>query len=579
MKAFHYRKLISVLSLCLILCLSGGCKSSTRAGFDRFLDDCLTEFGQENYLFSKTCFEDPSGHGIKPDQSSPFGSKTPAALEEKINKTQDMLTKLNTFDTSRLTIPQQQVAVILKDRLQLEKEMLIKYPYHATGLGKKGGAVSLIFSLVQYDFHTTKDVEEYLDLLDKVPEYFEELYEYEKARNDAGILSSIALVQDTSESLNSILAGKPEENILVQSFSQRLESLPDLGEKEKAEYLDRNDSVVKDTILPAIRHLDKDLTSKLSYSLEQDSISSYPSGSAYYEFLLKDQVGTRLTPEKCKTALQELYQKAYDEKEELYKKNPDLDSEYYSAFPVYTKPEEILESQRQDSLIYFPKIDPVSCSFREIPDALSGPGTIASYVKPALDGDADNSIYINSTLAGEEELYGILAHEGYPGHLYQTNYFYETLYHPLQLYLRNSGYDEGWATYAQMLQYGSMTFSNKDEDITKQLQTLYKDQALMNLCITSLADLYVHYDGHSREDLIKYLDKYEVSAESAESFYQQVIANPADSLKYSIGYYEFLRLLPQEGENIPTQESHESVLRFGSCPFYILSSLIGYFQQ
>ena len=579
MKSFHFRKFITVLSLSLFLCVSGGCKSSTRAGFDHFLDDCLTGFGQENYLFSKTCFEDPSSHGIRMEQSSPFGSRTSSALEEKLNKTQDMLTKLNTYDTSKLTIPQQQIAVILKDRLQLNKEMMIKYPYHASSLGEKGEAITLISSLVQYEFHSKKDIEEYLDLLDQVPEYYEDLFDYEKARNDAGILSSILLVQDTSEALNSILAAKPEENILVQSFIQRLEEVQDLGEGEKKQYLDRNDQTVKESILPAIRHLDNNLTAKLEYSLEQDSISSLPAGSSYYEFLLKSQVGTRLSPEECKSALEELYQQAYDEKEALYKKNPDLDSDYYSAFPAYTKPEEILESQKQDTLIYFPKIDSVSCSFRDMPDALSDPDTKAFYVMPPLDGDADNTIYINSLHTEEEELYGILAHEGYPGHLYQTNYLYENLYHPLQLYLRNSGYDEGWATYAQMFQYDSLTFSNKDEEITKQLRILYKDQALMELCITSLADLYVHYDGHSQEDLIKYLDQYEVTAEDADSVYHHVIARPADSLKYSIGYYELLRLLPPHGGNIPGIESHESVLRFGSCPFYILSTLIGYFQQ
>ena len=579
MNRFHFRKVISTLVLCLVLCLFSGCKSSTQAGFGHFLDECLKNYGQENYLFTKSCFEDPSSQGIGLEQSSPFGSRSPVAIEEKADKTQDMLTKLKTYDTTKLSIPQQQLAIILKDKLQLDKEMLIKYPYHATTLGKNGDAISTISSLILYEFHNSKDVEEYLELLDNIPEYYEEIYEYEKARNDAGILTSITLIQDTSEALNSFLTDNVEENILVQSFAERLEEVPDLTKEDKTDYLGRNELAVRETVLPAIRHLDSTLTSKLQYSMEQDSISSYPAGSAYYEFLLKSDVGTRLSPEECRTALQELYQQAFEEREQLYKNNPDLDSEYYSAFPAYTEPEDIMEDQRQNTLVYFPKMDSVTCTFREIPDVLSDPDHTAYYIKPALDESSDNTIFINSLLTGEEELYGILAHEGYPGHLYQTNYFYNNLYHPLQLYLTNSGYEEGWATYAEMFQYDFLSFSNKEEEITKQLRTLYKDQALMKLCITSLADLYVNYDGHTQEDLVKYLDQYNVPAENVESVYHYVITNPVDSLKYSIGYHEFLELVPPDSGKTPIQESHESLLRYGPCPFYILSSLIGFFQQ
>ena len=127
MNRFHFRKVISTLVLCLVLCLFSGCKSSTQAGFGHFLDECLKNYGQENYLFTKSCFEDPSSQGIGLEQSSPFGSRSPVAIEEKADKTQDMLTKLKTYDTTKLSIPQQQLAIMLKDKLQLDKEMLIKY--------------------------------------------------------------------------------------------------------------------------------------------------------------------------------------------------------------------------------------------------------------------------------------------------------------------------------------------------------------------------------------------------------------------------------------------------------------------
>ena len=50
-------------------------------------------------------------------------------------------------------------------------------------------------------------------------------------------------------------------------------------------------------------------------------------------------------------------------------------------------------------------------------------------------------------------LFTTLAHEGYPGHLYQTTYYANTNPDPLRNLLNFSGYVEGWATYAEMCSY------------------------------------------------------------------------------------------------------------------------------
>ena len=48
----------------------------------------------------------------------------------------------------------------------------------------------------------------------------------------------------------------------------------------------------------------------------------------------------------------------------------------------------------------------------------------AFYLIPALDNTEENIIYINNGhISDDLSLYTTLAHEGYPGHLYQTTYF------------------------------------------------------------------------------------------------------------------------------------------------------------
>lgn len=73
---------------------------------------------------------------------------------------------------------------------------------------------------------------------------------------------------------------------------------------------------------------------------------------------------------------------------------------------------------------------------------------------PAIDNTKENVIYINQGhIPDDLDFYTTLAHEGYPGHLYQTTYFASTNPAPLRSLLNFGGYTEGWATYSEMMSY------------------------------------------------------------------------------------------------------------------------------
>lgn len=127
----------------------------------------------------------------------------------------------------------------------------------------------------------------------------------------------------------------------------------------------------------------------------------------------------------------------------------------------------------------------------------------AFYLIPPIDDTAHNVIYINpASNYNALELYTTLAHEGYPGHLYQTVTFEEHNTEPLRSILSFGGYTEGWATYVEMY-----SFSTWAENPT--LASLYqKDRSLM-LGIASLLDIGIHYHGYSRSQVAQFLSKFE----------------------------------------------------------------------
>lgn len=75
----------------------------------------------------------------------------------------------------------------------------------------------------------------------------------------------------------------------------------------------------------------------------------------------------------------------------------------------------------------------------------------AFYLTPPMDTGAPNVIYINhGRQISNLELFTTLAHEGFPGHLYQTVYFGRQSPSHIRYLIDYSGYVEGWATYVEV---------------------------------------------------------------------------------------------------------------------------------
>ena len=193
----------------------------------------------------------------------------------------------------------------------------------------------------------------------------------------------------------------------------------------------------------------------------------------------------------------------------------------------------------------------------------------AFYMIPAIDNIGENVIYINQGHMGNDlTLFTTLAHEGYPGHLYQTVFYESTDPDPIRSLMDFGGYVEGWATYAEMGSYYLAPLSRE------QAVILQKNSSII-LGLYALADMGIHYDGWSRMDAIAFFSNYGITdADTVEEIYELIIGSPANYLKYYIGYVEFLELkkdwVEEKGEKFSQKEFHEAVLEVGPAPFEIV---------
>lgn len=583
MKKNHRHTLFA--SICFIL-LSGtilfGCgQASTQTSlkqkkFERFLNSCFREYAAENTVTLHFKLSNPSAYGIKTPVSPTYGDLSSDALKKNCSRSKELLQKLYTFPTSSLTKKQKLTWQIFQDYLN-ESIMNEKYILYSSPLGTNGLQSEIPVTLSEYRLDNEKDIKDYLSLVNQVPELFTQILDFEQERRNAGLISPSFVISDTIDQIDQFLNASEENNPLIQSFEDRLIEVESLSKDQKASYIANNRLLVTDKVLPAYKSLKTSLqayTNDSKNTSSKERLCEYKNGQDYYKFLLMSNVGTDFSPEDCITILESQLKNTVKDISSLTTKNKDLYTEYLSATPALSAPKEIMNTLKNDSLIDFPEIKNISCQLKNVPDALSGTSACAFYLVPPIDSTKDNIIYINKSRVDSNELFSTLAHEGYPGHLYQTNYFLTTNPSPLRTFLHCAGYDEGWGTYAQLYSYNFIEFKNVDEQTTKQLRQLYRDNDLLSLSLSSLCDLYVNYKNYDENALANYLQTYGIDKDSAQNLYRYVIENPTTYLSYSIGYYELDQLKQTMSDSLgkafKISDFHEAVLNVGSCNFSIL---------
>ena len=568
-----------ILPLFFILALTG-CSEPDRVSqkqFDTFLDNCFKEYVSSDTVTLHFKLSDPSAYGIDENISPSYGDFSVAKQTELCQRSSELLKELNTFDPDTLSEEDAFIWRILKNYLETSVDSK-DYILYQSFLGTNGLQSQIPVTLSEYYFDDEKDIQDYLALVNQVPELFDQLLDFEQQRREAGFISPDFVVSDTIDQIDQFLTASVDDNLLIETFEDKIENVPDLGKDQKQTYINNNRSLVRQVVLPAFESLRDSLEEYLDDSSDKERLCQYDGGKEYYELLLSSNVGTDMTPKECIQALEDTLQETASDIVTLTQENSDLYTDYLTAEPLLTDTQEILTELENDTLIDFPEPPGVSYTLKNVPDALSSTSASAFYLLPPIDSKKANVIYINQSRVDSRDQFSTLAHEGYPGHLYQTNYYLSTDPHPVRSVLRCDGYDEGWGTYAQLYSYNYMEFKDTDRETTALLRQLYRDNDILSLALSSLSDLYVNYEDYTEEELTAYLSDYGVESEGARSIYEYVIENPTTYLSYSIGWYELEQLrntMEEElGSHFDISEYHEAVLSCGSCPFSLLEEQV-----
>ena len=293
-----------------------------------------------------------------------------------------------------------------------------------------------------------------------------------------------------------------------------------------------------------------------------------PEGKAYYEMVVRQSTGTEQTVRE----LEDLARRQIVEDLEAMESIVGItrgEAQETAASMGKSDAELILSELREGISAAFPEYPDTALEVKYVPEAMEEHLSPAFYMIPAIDNTQENVIYINQAQMGDDlTLFTTLAHEGFPGHLYQTVFYEGTDPDPVRNLFSFGGYVEGWATYAEMCSYYLTPLS-------KEQATLLQKNASIILALYALADMGIHYEGWSRMDAVAFFSNYGITdADTVERIYELIIGSPGNYLKYYIGYVQFLELkkewVREEKEEFSQKKFHEAVLTVGPAPFDIV---------
>lgn len=565
--SFSRRRQLAVLACILALFLGAAgflllSRAQENRKFSEFTRDFFAGEITSDTLSLHYTLADPAVFGIQ-DYPVTFGCISSRSGEQNA-ALENLSSSLASFSPSRLSRENRITLDIMKLYCETALEAADLPPLYEPLSPSLGVQAQLPVLLAEYAFYDEQDILDYLALLKDMPSYFSSILDYEKEKADAGCFMSDTSADRITEQCSAFIAGG-EHNYLQTIFQEKISEFPGLTEKECAALSETHRKLLTDHVLPAYQSLINGLNSLKGRGTNTMGLSYYPQGQEYYEYLLKSEVGVYDSPEEVENMLLARLQEDVSAIHALLSKDPGLIAKAYSDTDTRSPQEMLLDLQEKISED-FPALDAPEYEIKYVHEDLEEFLSPAFYLTPPLDLETSNSIYINgaSDLAGTE-LYTTLAHEGFPGHLYQTVFFERTDPNPVRSLFEPGGYVEGWATYTESYAYG---YALSDSALA---ELLLRNRSV-TLCLYSLIDLGIHYHGWTPDTASEFLRGFGITdPDTCAEIYQYIIETPANYLKYYVGSLCFEQLQEefrtQQGNDFSLKDFHEKLLRIGPAPF------------
>lgn len=512
-----------------------------------------------------------------------------------------LIAKIEAFDDSSLSKRQYLDKIIILDNYK-KSAAFEGYQYYGTLLGSYlGYQAQLPSTLAEYGFRHEKDITDYFSYLEYTQDIFENIVAFENKKAELGQPLTDAIINRVIEQCDNFINGAADEEnpiFLIPTFDEKVDALTFIDDAKKTEYKARNKKLVNENFVQAYVYLKAELEKMLGNeekitmedgSKYMGSFAQMENGKEYYQAKLQNALGTSQTVDEV-----------YEYLGGLLGKNMGIYSNNRSQYLIISKTgnfmkdaglekSTLLDFLRNAIVDDFPELNvELDMKISDVPEALRENSSPAYYFISPIDDNLTESIYVNPAnkdlALPSNYMYTTIAHEGYPGHLYQNVYMKNCEDIPnVRKLISYSCYAEGWAVHvenyvlkylltdeylaAHKAQFGNLT--------AEQLCEISLKCDSLTYLIIGMLDIGVNYYGWDLKEADNFLSSYfSLTQEELLDLYYDVTEIPTNYLMY---YYSVFRLEDMKtnfkkimGDKYSDKLFHQIVLETGACPWDVL---------
>ncbi len=480
-----------------------------------------------------------------------------------VDSCQQCIDYLEELDRNNLTEEEQR---LLDDMLfdLKNKQEIYKYFYYTPQLSPLAGrqvTYPMLISLIQ--FEKKADVDRYIQILEDYYDYFSKLVEVEKVRSAKGIGWSDDCIDLIIKDCQKMLDNQ-NTHFMKTTFESRVGAMK-LSKTEEKSFLKKNQELLEEKFFPAYEMIIKEMEALKGKCNDAPTLNDTAEGKKYYSALLRYKTGMEITPEEGIKVLQE-----------------EIDAVYAAYYPQWkTKGnifsfggldyDEAVKWTERFTKDHFPALSENTVSVYQIPEEFADSIQPATYYLSPVDNYKKHQVWLNTKMIDNSQynMYTLISHEMYPGHLYQHQYHAEHLDNYYQTFATSVPYAEGWAVFSehQMLKYAP--FDREMAEISWMSHLLY------SILIAARLSMGVEIEGWDKDRCFTYLKKYgQDDTEALDKYWDRITAERGYALEYAFGYIYTSDIINTAVKELEGVVSEDDVmlhyLDLGCCPFKLL---------
>lgn len=519
----------------------------------------------------------PEKQGIRRKAAS-LGT-VPTDMQNTYKVCQQYEDKLKAFRYSHLSTENQMTLDSMLLYYHTEKSLGDNYLLQEPLGPSLGIQAQLPVLLAEYAFYEDRDISDYLNLLTTIRPYFQSIIKFEQKKSEAGFFMSDATLDRILAQCSAFIRN-PDENYMLDIFRKKISDYGKLSGPEQQTLILTHQNLMKTEVIPAYQELMTGLEALRGTGKNPRGLAYFKGGKSYYLYLLQSQTGTYVPVKEIEKRLSKQLSSEIGIVGNMLRQNPELLTTLNKGISfTEMKPAQILSSLQKKIISDFPALEDVSFELKTVHDSMKDYLSPAFYLTPPMDTGTPNVIYINPSANYQGlELFTTLAHEGFPGHLYQTVSFERQNPSGIRNLLDTSGFAEGWATYVEPFAYEYAADYILDSSASDLARLAWLNRSI-NLCMYSLLDIEIHYNGWSQAESASFLKAFGIEDSTVISeIYQYILETPGNYLKYYWGYLSLLDLRTAEqkrlGQDFDMKDFHRRVLKIGGVQFPVLEKYI-----